>query len=344
MSSYGLTPLIAAKRNGILECLHLGAVAHVNAHGKVLHAAGNPHWQSFTRSTLKPLQALPFVNGGGPKLFNFSQEQTALLCASHNGEPVHVDNVQGMLQSAGLTHKALRCGCEVPSYFGHTGQAVPTDFVPDECHHNCSGKHAGMLAFCVQHGLVKENYIDYNHPLQVQIRAAIGRVTGLDGEQLPHGTDGCSAPNYVLPLSALATAFARMASAVAGSTTHKSYEGDAPALATLGLAMATQPYMVSGQTRNDLALVQAGRGDWITKIGADGVQVVASIGRGEAFALKIIDASKPASHAATVAVLDKLGWLDDAQRQQLAPWRWSPIVNVAGLEVGTRSPVFELTA
>ena len=112
--------------------------------------------------------------------------------------------------------------------------------------------------------------------------------------------------------------------------------------ATLSEAMTTHPDMVSGTGRNDLAFMKAGRGDWVTKVGADGVQVVGSKSRGEALAIKIIDANKPALFAATVEVLDQLGWMDDVQREALKPWRAQTIINARGLLVGERRPAFKL--
>ena len=100
--------------------------------------------------------------------------------------------------------------------------------------------------------------------------------------------------------------------------------------------------MVSGHGHNDLAFMRAGRGDWVSKIGADGVQVLGSKSRAEAFAIKIIDANKPALYAASVEVLDQLGWLDAAQRAELEPWGSRAIVNARGLQVGERLPVFRL--
>ena len=97
-----------------------------------------------------------------------------------------------------------------------------------------------------------------------------------------------------------------------------------------------------GTGRNDLAFMQAGRGDWVSKVGADGVQVIGSKSRGEALAIKIIDGNKPALFAATVEVLDQLGWLDDAQRKQLEPWRARLLRNARGLKVGERLPVFRM--
>ncbi len=340
----GLTPLIQVTRGGHLENLHLGAIAHVNAQGRVLNAVGNPHWHSFTRSTLKPLQALPFVNGGGLKLFDFSTRQTALLCASHNGEDAHAEQVDGMLNATGLTHKALRCGCHMPLRYSYGGQIQPATVAFDERHNNCSGKHAGMLAYCVQNGLPLDTYLAADHPLQQAIRASVARVCSVSEDSLTRGIDGCSAPNYGMPLSALATAFARMADACAGRIAHADAQASADSLATLGRAMTSQPHMVSGDGRNDLSFMTVGRGDWITKVGADGVQVVASISRGEGFAIKVIDATMAALHATTVHVLSKLGWLDDAQHQALDVWRATRITNASGIAVGAREAVFKLKA
>lgn len=330
-----LVPLIELTRGGIAECLHFGAVAVVNRRRQLLAHAGDPDWLTFTRSTLKALQALPFMQGGGAAHFGFTSQQVALLCASHSGEDCHVAQVQDMLDKTGLNHRALRCGCHVPGIFTQLELAPPPDLVYDERHHNCSGKHSGFLAHCVQHGLTVDDYIDPLHPLQQAIRRDVARAVGLAPDELKMGIDGCSAPNYAMPLSALAYGYARLASGAQDAEFGESF-------AALGEAMTAHPDMVSGQRRNDLALMQAGRGDWVSKVGADGVQVVGSKSRGEAFAIKIIDANKPALFAATVEVLEQLGWLDDAQRAQLQPWRAQPLVNARSVTVGERLPTFTL--
>ena len=330
-----LVPLIELTRGGIQECLHFGAVAVVNRHQQVLAHAGDPHWLTFTRSTLKALQALPFMQGGGAAHFGFGAQQVALLCASHNGEDSHVAQVQDMLDKTGLNYRALRCGCQVPGIFTQLELAPPPDLVYDERHHNCSGKHTGFLAYCVQHGLTVDDYIDPGHPLQQAIRRDVAHAVGLAPDELKMGIDGCSAPNYAMPLSALAYGYARLASGAQEGEFGESF-------AALGAAMTAHPDMVSGQRRNDLALMQAGRGDWVSKVGADGVQVLGSKSRGEAFAIKIIDANKPALFAATVEVLEQLGWLDAAQREALKPWRAQPLVNARGVMVGERRPAFTL--
>jgi L-asparaginase II len=174
-----------------------------------------------------------------------------------------------------------------------------------------------------------------DHPLQQAIRRDVARAVGMDANDLKAGVDGCSAPNYAMPLSKLATGYARLASGVQDSEFGESF-------AQLSAAMTSRPDIVSGTGRNDLAFMQAGRGDWVSKVGADGVQAVGSKSRGEAFAIKIIDANKPALFAASVEVMEQLGWLDGAQREALRPWRAQPIINARGLLVGERRPAFAL--
>ena len=336
MTPSSLAPLIQLTRGGTPECLHFGAVAVVNRHGKVTAQVGNPHLPTFTRSTLKALQALPFLEADGPAQLGYSQAQIALLCASHNGEDMHVAAADGMLHQAGLTYQRLRCGCHVPGLFTLLEQLPPADLAFDERHNNCSGKHAGFLGHCVQQGWRLDDYIDPQHPLQQAVRRDVARAVGMDAQDMKLGIDGCSAPNYAMPLSRLAYGYARLASGAQDPEFGASF-------ATLSEAMTAHPEMVSGTGRNDLAFMQAGRGDWVTKVGADGVQVVGSKSRGEALAIKISDGNKPALFAATVEVMDQLGWLDDAQRSALAPWRASEIRNARQMLVGGRAPVFQLS-
>jgi L-asparaginase II len=327
--------LIEHTRGPLAEIIHAGAIAVVNAHGQLQASVGDPDAMSFTRSTIKPFQALPFLQGGGIQQFGFTPKQTALLCASHNGEDMHVAQVDDMLRKIGQPYQALQCGCHVPLRFSYGGITPPADFQYDERHNNCSGKHTGFLAFCVQHGLSLDNHLMPDHPLQVAIHQSVMRVARCDASQLVAGTDGCSAPNYAMPLSKLALCFARLASGAQDTEF-----GDHFALLTH--AMGTHPEMVSGTGRNDLAFTQAGRGDWITKIGADGVQVIASITRREAIAIKVISGHMPALYAAAVETIDQLGWLGAQQRELLKPWGHQTLRNARGNQVGEVRCIFNL--
>ncbi len=333
MSDMDWTALIQTERAGVAECVHFGAVAVVNAQGRLLASAGNPRRLTFTRSTLKPFQALPFMESGGAEHWQLDTSQLAMLCASHNGEDRHVAQIDRLLAVTRLGYKRLQCGCHTPYFveLGVKGPGAPYD----ERHHNCSGKHAGFLAYCVQHRLPLETYLSSDHPLQQAIVRDLMRVMDVSASEMAPGTDGCSAPNHALPLTQLALGYARLA---AGS--HSPIFGES--LAKLSHAMRSHPDLVSGSGRNDEAFMRIGRGDWVSKVGADGVQAIGSVSRQEGLAIKISDGSKPALFAAAVAAMDQLGWLDDGQRQALEPWRAASILSVKGQPVGTRRAVFDL--
>ena len=328
--------LIEYTRGPLPEVVHAGAIAVVDRCGKLIASAGDANALTFTRSTLKPFQALPFLQGGGPKHFGFTSPQIALLCASHNGEDMHVKQVDDMLHKVGTTYRTLQCGCHVPLLFSYGGKPAPEALQYDERHNNCSGKHTGFVAHCVQHGLPLENHLDMAHPLQAAIRTQVARVAQCSEADLVAGIDGCSAPNYALPLAKLAFSFARLVSGAQDTEFGEQFE-------LLSSAMAAYPEMVSGTGRNDLDFVRAGRGDWITKIGADGVQTIASKSRGQAIAIKVISGNMPALYAAAVVTLEQLGWLDDAQREILKPWGEQLLRNARGNPVGEIRAAFKLT-
>lgn len=318
-------PLAVVERDGRVESLHAGSVAVVDAEGRMIASAGAPDFVAFTRSALKPLQALPFVAAGGPAHFGLSGEQVAILCASHGGEARHQAAVADFLAKAGCTPADLGCGSHAPYVYDALGEAPPPPpYSP--LGHNCSGKHAGMLAYCRMCGWPMASYLEPSHPLQQEIRGAVARLAGVDAGTLVPAIDGCSAPNYALPLAALARAFARIASGGGGA--------DGAARRTLADAMVDHPEYVSGTGASDLALMRAGGGAWIAKAGAEGVQAIGLRREGLGIAIKVADGSARARLPIAVAVLEALGRLGDAARRELAP-NASPVLhNARGTAVG----------
>lgn len=321
-------PLVVTTRGGMPECVHYGSIAVADADG-VLHAAcGDARALNFTRSALKPLQALPFVEAGGMERFGFGSQELALMCASHNGEAVHVQIVQRMLARIGAHERDLQCGCHPPLFFSANDTLPPAGARWRPVHHNCSGKHAGFLAGCRLIGQPLSDYLEPDSQLQTRIRQ---RVQGFAaGDPIARGTDGCSAPNYALPLVRLAQAYAALAL------------GRTPALAAVAFAMTRHPDLVSGTGRIDLALMQTGAGDWVSKIGADGVQAIGIRSRGVGIAIRIADGNARALAVATVAALQQLGLLSDVAATPLARFAPTALRNHRGIETGRIQAVFEL--
>jgi len=328
-------PLARVTRGDAVDSIHYGSVAVVDGDGRLIHAAGDPFHVTTTRSALKPLQALPLVAAGGIERYGFSLPQVALLCASHSGEPRHVAAVADMLARIGCTAEQLQCGVHPPLYYTAREELPPAGEKFSPLQHNCSGKHSGMLAWCRQCGAPVETYLAFDHPLQQAIRQAVAHMTGVPESGLIAGIDGCSAPNYAVALDRLAHAFARLA-----SSREDARYGTAPT--RLAAAMTAHPEMVSGERRNDLVLMSAGRGDWVTKVGAEGVQGIGVRSKGWGIAIKVVDGNARGLHPATVSVLDQLGLLDAAQREQLAGWGAPQIRNYRGIVTGRVEPAVVL--
>lgn len=226
-------------------------------------------------------------------------ELLALACASHSGEEFHVDGVRRILAGVGLDESALHNVTDYPLEDRVKEQVIRAGGLPSRVLMNCSGKHAAMLATCVVNGWDLETYLDREHPLQRAIASTFERATG---EEVVHAAvDGCGAPLLSVSLTGLAVAFGRLAVAESGAERQ------------IADAIRSHPEMVSGTTRDELALLRAMPGA-IAKAGAEACYVVA-LPDGRAFALKIDDGGPRARPVVMTAMLVRAGvdredWVD----------------------------------
>ena len=327
-------PITVNYRGGHPENIHHGSLAVVNARGALLASVGDVESPLFTRSSLKPFQAMPLIALAADRL-GLDDADVALLCASHSGEPMHVERVVSLLARIGAGEATLACGSHVPYFYNANGLQPEPGARFNRLHHNCSGKHTGMLLLAHALGQPLSGYLDMQHPVQLQITQSVSHFSGVPVEQLVRGTDGCSAPNHAVPLRSLAHAFARLT-----LTDPDPIYGLAPQ--RVAHAMSRHPELVSGQGRNDLTLMRSGRGDWVSKVGADGVQAMASFSRGIGIAAKCSDGQLVPLMVAFVSALEQLGWLDAESRTALASLIPPPLKNAAGIEVGEMRAVLQL--
>jgi L-asparaginase II len=320
-------PLVVSTRGGMAEIVHYGSIAVAGENGALVASAGDPHGINFTRSVLKPLQVVPLLQDGGMARFGFGSHELAVMCGSHSGEALHVDTVAAILARAGASEVDLACGGQVPSYFAVTRTPAPPRRW-GAMFHNCSGKHAGFLAYQRLHGQALRDYLDAAAPLHQRIRALLHDYAG--GSEPVVGIDGCSAPNFAIPLFGIARLYRDLA------------RGASAELAAAAFAMRRHPDLVSGTARGDLVLAQAGGGDWIAKVGADGVQAIGLVSRGAGLVIRIADGNARALMLATVSALDQLGVISAAQRAALGQYLRPRLRNSAGLEVGHMQAVFTL--
>lgn len=309
-------PLVRVVRSGLEESVHLGHVAVCDADGRLMATAGDPDRPVFARSSMKPLQAAVSLRaiGTGP-----TEVQVAVMCASHNGEPVHLEAVRSLLASAGLGVSALR---NPPGWPLDARSMAAAGRARRELH-NCSGKHAGMVVACASAGWDRETYLRASHPLQRRVLRAVRRATGRD--EIHVGVDGCGVPVHGMPLSAMATLFARL--------TEPSRLGDlAPQVARCTGAMRAAPYLVAGRHRTDTALMQA-CGNVVAKSGAEALACAGVVSSGLGVAVKMEDGGERASGPALIRTLALLGFLSDGQLRRLDPFARRPVMG-GGRRVG----------
>jgi len=318
--------LVEVTRGGRVESEHRGAIAVVDAAGKLIAYAGDVQLVSYLRSSAKPFQLLPLIESGAADRFSFTDAELAIIAGSHSGEPRHVAAVQSILNKIGLSESALQCGIHVPFSPGAVKALRDAGRDPTELYNNCSGKHAGMLAQAIDRGLSTTDYLDPQHPVQLAIRQRLAELGEIAADQIDVGVDGCSAPCFAMPLRASALAFAKLADAKAGP------------LQRVARVMMTYPEMVAGKGRLDTDLMRAAPGLVVSKGGAEGYHgmgLVAENGPALGVAIKIGDGDgRRGGHPVVIEVLRQLGVLDEAALAALQSYRTWKITNHRGLEVG----------
>ena len=346
-------PLLELIRGSVTEATHYGSIAVAASNGKLLYQHGDPHTVAFLRSSAKPFQALPFVEGGGAVHYSYTEAELALSCASHETAQMHLDAVQALQEKIGIEERHLQCGPHLPGDAKKLREVIKNDIRPTANFNNCSGKHTTMLAFAKMRGLPLENYLDFDHPIQIDIRRALAEMCVLDEEKIIPGVDGCSAPNYALPLFNAALGMARMCDP------RKLNESRALACKRITSAMIAHPEMVSNHGEFDCELMRVSQRKIVTKRGAEGFQIIGvmpgvihELGVGIAF--KVTDGDKSSMNldletnprvrpSVALAILHQLKALNETQMKELSSFGPEKLLkNYAGLVTGKSRPVFKL--
>lgn len=328
--------LVEVTRGSVVESRHRGAVSVFDADGKPVWEIGDTDRPVFPRSAVKAIQALPLVESGAADAYGFGNRELALACASHSGEPAHVELARAMLAKAGLDKTALECGAHWPNHEATLALARAGD-VPSALHNNCSGKHAGFLCTCVHSGIAHQGYVKEGHAQQEMVRDAMQSVTGAAHNTDNSAIDGCSIPTYAVPLKNFAQGFARMATGRGFSPER------AKAAKRLLSACMAEPFLVAGTGKADVALMQAAPGRIFVKTGAEGVYCAALPELGLGIALKCDDGAGRAAEVMIAAVLAKLLRADEAVAAKLAQLARPPVESRIGAKVGLLRPTAALS-
>lgn len=320
--------LVEITRGGVVESFHHGALAVLDADGKVVLSLGDIDRPIFPRSAVKGFQALPLIESGAAEKFGLTDAEIAMACASHSGEARHAETAARTLAKAGLDATCLECGAHWPMGEKAARALAASGALPSALHNNCSGKHSGFVCVAVQEGFDPRGYIQPAHPLMREITASLAAMTDYDLTSTAVGVDGCSIPTFAIPLRNIAHGFAKF------GTGQGLGPARAKAAARLRKAVAAEPFFVAGSERFDTVVMEALRERAFTKTGAEGVYCAALPEVGLGIALKIEDGAGRAAETVMAALLARFLDLSEAEAAIVMPRTDFPMKNWNGIEVG----------
>ncbi len=320
--------LVNVWRGSAIESRHRGAIAVMRSDGTLQLQMGDIQQPVFPRSSIKFLQAIPFVESGSLVHYGLGDKQVALACASHNGEPVHVELVDSWLKKIGCDEGSLECGATLPMHQGAQFDLMAEGAGPTRSHHNCSGKHTALLSMCQQYGDPTKDYRLYSHPVQQRWFDVIESMSGARVQQLPWGYDGCGIPCIAMPLQRVALAMARFSDANVSSTERRD------AIMRIQSAISKHPYLVAGKDRLCTDLMELLAPDVLVKVGAEGCYTACVPAMGLGIALKMDDGHDRGARVALGAVLKHLGQVPDKAALALQEYIAPALTNSRGEKVG----------
>ena len=318
--------LVEVTRGDHVESAHRGAIAICDARGALNFAVGDVEALVYPRSSLKPVQAIPLIESGAAAMFDLGTEEIALACASHSGEPQHTAKVSAWQAKIGCSVADLACGAHKPMHEATANEMIARGEKWTPLHNNCSGKHTGFMSVARALGAPVAQYEKPEHPVQSLVEEIFSQMAGVP-RPLHYGTDGCTVPNFAVPLRALARAMAQIA-----NPQHLP-PARAEACRTILAAMTKHPDLVAGTGRACTFLMRQCP-TLAVKMGAEGMFVAILPALGLGAALKIEDGAGRAAETAMAALLIRLGALpDEGAAQNLAQ---AAVLDTRGRSVGWR--------
>ena len=317
-------------RGSGVEAVHCADIVVIDSAGEITHSLGDPKTVTFTRSSIKPIQALPLIASGAADEFGLTEKEIAITCGSHNGSDEHRETALSILSKAGNNSEFLQCGAHWPGEMRQEGEYPTQGEDKDPLRNNCSGKHSGFLALAKKLGDSPEDYLKPDSSTQVAVRVALSDTMETDLSKAPSGIDGCSAPNYAVPIYNLALSFLKIATASHGP------------MYRVAEAMRAYPEMVSGNKRFDLALARAFPGNVINKVGAEALEAIGFREPEIAIVVKISDGGTRALYAVCVEALRQIGLLEKADMSHLEKFIKPEIKNHRGIITGQEVVDFKL--
>ncbi|MFL5594673.1 MAG: asparaginase [Gemmatimonadaceae bacterium] len=316
---------VAVTRGEEIESEHRVHAAVVGADDELLGVARDADAFTYWRSCAKPFQVIPFLSAGGLDALGWGDEQLAIACGSHGGEPEHVEIVEQMLRDLGLEEGDLACGPHDPSSPRGAKILREAGERATRVHNNCSGKHSAMLAMARHKGWPTRGYERREHQVQRTILHEISLWANVPCNKITQAVDGCGVVVFGMTLERMARAYSRFAVAAERGEEYPRRVVD---------AMSRNPFLVGGTDRVDTALISETNGAVVSKVGAEGVHCALLPERGIGIAIKVEDGAQRAQVPALLRLLQEIDALPDPLPPKLREWMHKPVKNTRGECVG----------
>ena len=283
--------IVKVKRGSYVESVHKVHAVVCDIKGRILVRSGNPNYETFIRSALKPFQAIPFLTSGALEKIGSGEKSLAIACGSHNGNKLHAREAFKILWNSDIDVSKLKC-------------PIPKG-KKSNLEHNCSGKHAAFLSTCSKMSWDEENYLDLKHPLQKEIIRILSELIGVNNDSFKIERDNCGALTVFIKLSQIALLYAHLSG---------SYK---PELEQISRAMVNNPMLIAGDGVFDTELMKRAHKQILSKGGSEGIQCLGRVSEGIGIAIKAEDGSKRAKHAVALHILKQLEWLTPIALEEL---------------------------
>ncbi|MDQ6929375.1 MAG: asparaginase [Candidatus Eremiobacteraeota bacterium] len=321
-------PMVEVLRGDQVESVHSVAAFASDSHGRTLLSMGEVDTAIFLRSSAKPFIAAAALMAGVREAFALEESEISVMAASHCGETFHIYAVRSILRKIGMKESALQCGADLPYDVASRSALVAAGIGAAPIFHNCSGKHAGILALCRLTGADTGTYMEITNTAQQYILQFCAMLSGERTGDLTFAIDGCGIPVYATSLRNAALSYVRLA-------TLRGVDAEAArALAGVRAAMIAYPHYMSGTHDFDAALIRAANGRLVCKGGAEGVHAVAICDTGAALVAKVVDGNERARAPAVLACLKTMGAISPAELAGLDAFAFPAVLNRAGRIVG----------
>ncbi len=322
-------------RGKVLESLHEVKCFIGSINGETIFSTNNENDIIYPRSSIKIFQGIPFFTSNAIKLYNLNKKQIALSCSSHCGEDFHVKELNNWLKKINLKLSDLKCGIHNPLHQKSSNNLLLSGQRPDQIYNNCAGKHLAMLTSCIANNFSIKNYLEFDHPHQINIRKVFSQFTEDIIPRKHFGIDGCSAPQYAFTIKKIGKALSNLL---------KSYNGEFNYSENIQLiinCILANPKFIGGSNNLDSNLIKISNKKIFCKGGAEGVFLFVHLKKGIYGILKVKDGNERALPSAMYTIMKKFKILNKEELNKFISWNRTNLYNHAKIKIGSIETIID---